>query len=113
MDLKDLLISQIESLGKIRFTNSFGFLCIYRNRNLFGGIQEVDNNILLLFLILSPIGFKKSLGEGFEKFDFGKTWVQIEIVGEDDLPKVFEYIKEAFDYSRERERIKGLKIKKA
>ena len=71
MDLKDLLVSQIESLGLIRFSNSFGWICIYRKNNLFGGIKVVDDNILLLFLILSPSGFETSLNDSFEKFDFG------------------------------------------
>ena len=111
MDLKDLLVSQIESLGLIRFSNSFGWICIYRKNNLFGGIKVVDNNILLLFLILSPSGFETSLNDDFEKFDFGKTWAQTEITGEEDLPRVFEYIKDAFDYSKEREKNKRSKKK--
>jgi len=111
MDLKDLLVSQIESLGLIRFSNSFGWICIYRKNNLFGGIKVVDDNILLLFLILSPSGFETSLNDSFEKFDFGKTWAQTEITGEEDLPRIFGYIKDAFDYSKERERVKELKRK--
>ncbi len=111
MDLKDLLVSQIESLGLIRFSNSFGWICIYRENNLFGGLKAVDNNILLLFLILSPTGFKDSLDEGFEKFDFGKTWSQTEITQEEELGKVFEFIKDAFEYSKQREKVKRLKIR--
>lgn len=103
-----MLVEQIESLGPIRFSNSFGWICIYTGRNLFGGYKVIDDNILLLFLILSPIGFEKSLTENFEKFDFGKTWAQAEITGEDDLPRVFPFIQEAFDYSKIR-RIKKLK----
>lgn len=111
MDLKDLLISQVESLGPIRFSNSFGWICIYTGKNLFGGIKVADDNILLLFLILSPAGFESSLNDAFEKFEFGKTWAQTEITGEEDLPRVFGYVKDAFDYSKEREKIKGLKRK--
>ncbi len=111
MDLKDLLVSQVESLGSTRFSNSFGWICIYTGKNLFGGIKVVDNNILLLFLILSPNGFEMSLNDGFEKFDFGKTWAQAEITEEEDLPKIFGYVKDAFDYSKEREKVKDLKRK--
>ena len=49
-----------------------------------------------LFLILSPEGFEKSLPENFEKFEFGKTWAQTEITGEDDLPRIFEFIQDSF-----------------
>ena len=102
MELKDLLIEQLESLGPVRFTNSFGWICIYTGRNLFGGYKVIDNNILLLFLILSPEGFDKSLSENFIKFDFGKTWAQTEIYGEDDLVRTFPFIQDAFDFSKER-----------
>lgn len=106
MELKDLLIEQIESLGPVRFSNSFGWICIYTGKNLFGGYKVLDDNILLLFLILSPAGFYKALDEGFEKFDFGKTWAQTEINVEDDLLRVFPFIREGFDYTKERQKIK-------
>ena len=106
MELKDLLIQELESLGPVRFSNSFGWICIYTGKNMFGGIKAIDNNILLLFLILSPEGFKKSLKENFEKFEFGKTWAQTEISGEDDLPRVFEFIKDGFDYAQKRRALK-------
>jgi len=110
MELKDLLIEQIESLGPVRFSNSFGWICIYTGKNLFGGYKVIDNNILLIFLILSPEGFENSLREGFEKFDFGKTWAQAEISGEDDLPRVFPFLQDGFDYAKIR-RTKNLKEK--
>ncbi|MBI3984541.1 MAG: hypothetical protein HY344_01170 [Candidatus Levybacteria bacterium] len=111
MDLKDLLISQIEELGSIRFSNSFGWICIYRENNLFGGIKEIDNNILLLFLILSPTGFNNSLDDGFEKFDFGKTWSQTEITQENDIERVFAYVRNAYEFAKERRKLKKLKLK--
>lgn len=106
MELKDYLIEQLDSLGPIRFSNSFGWICFYTGRNLFGGYKVIDNNILLLFLILSPEGFEKSLEENFEKFEFGKTWAQTEITGEDNLPRVFQFIQDGFDYSKERRELK-------
>jgi hypothetical protein len=111
MELKDYLIQQLESLGPIRFSNSFGWICFYTGRNLFGGYKVIDNNILLLFLILSPKGFKKSLEENFEKFEFGKTWVQTEISGKDDLPRVFGFIQDGFEYSKERRNLKKIKLR--
>jgi hypothetical protein len=105
MELKDLLIEQLDSLGplgSVRFSNSFGWICIYTGRNLFGGYKVIDNNILLLFLILSPKGYEESFEENFVKFDFGKTWAQIEIYGEDDLVRVLPFIKDAFEFSKER-----------
>ncbi|OGH11339.1 MAG: hypothetical protein A3B38_00740 [Candidatus Levybacteria bacterium RIFCSPLOWO2_01_FULL_36_13] len=109
MELKDLLVEQIETLGQIRFSNSFGWICVYTGKNLFAGYKVVDNNILLLWLILSPDEFKNSLDEGFIKFDFGKTWAEIEITGEDDIQRIIPFLKNAFDYSKEREQIKKLK----
>ena len=109
--MKDLLIEQIESLGQIRFSNSFGWICIYTGKNLFGGYKILDDNILLLFLILSPKGFEQALEEGFQKFDFGKTWAETEITSEDDLSRIFSFIQDAFDFSKERKAIKDLKRK--
>ena len=106
MELKDLLVGQIESLGPIRFSNSFGWICIYTGKNLFGGYKVLDENILLLFLILSPDGFEKSLDEGFQKFDFGKTWAETEITGEEDIPRISLFITDAFDFSKKRRKIK-------
>ncbi|MCL5113621.1 MAG: hypothetical protein M1372_00425 [Patescibacteria group bacterium] len=59
-----------------------------------------------MFLILSPGGFEKSLLENFEKFEFGKTWAQTEITGEDDLPRIFEFIQDSFDYVQKRRELK-------
>jgi hypothetical protein len=106
MELKDILIEQLESLGPVRFSNSFGWICIYTGKNMFGGYKEIDNNILLLFLILSPDGFKNALDESFEKFEFGKTWAQTEISGEDDLPRVYPFIQDGFDYAYKRRDLK-------
>lgn len=106
MELEDLLVGQIESLGPIRFSNSFGWICIYTGKNLFGGYKVLDENILLLFLILSPKGFERSLNGGFQKFDFGKTWAETEITGEDDLNRISQYLTDAFDFSKERRKIK-------
>lgn len=107
MELKDLLVGRIESLGPIRFSNSFGWICIYTGKNLFGGYKILDENILLLFLILSPAGFKQALDEGFQKFDFGKTWAETEITSEDDLNRINEFLTDAFDFSKERRKIKS------
>ncbi|MBI4097944.1 MAG: hypothetical protein HY426_02790 [Candidatus Levybacteria bacterium] len=112
MELKEQLIEQIESLGPVRFSNSFGWICIYSGKNLFGGYKVLDDNIFLLFLILSPKGFQQSLNEGFQKFDFGKTWAETEISLEDDIPRVSPFIQDAFDYSKERKAIKDLKRKR-
>lgn len=109
MELENLLIEQIQNLGPIRFSNSFGWICVYTGKNLFAGYKVVDNNIIVLWAILSPRGFEKSLGEGFEKFDFGKTWAQTEVNGQDDLDRVFPFIQEGFEYSKQREQIKKLK----
>lgn len=109
MELNDLLMQHLESLGPIRFSNSFGWICIYTGKNMLGGYKIVDNNILLLFLILSENGFKEALNYNFEKFDFGKTWVQTEINGEDDLQRIIPYLTDAFDFSKERKKIKELK----
>lgn len=108
MELEELLIEQLEALGQIRFSNSFGWICTYTGSNLFAGYKIVDNNILLLWLILSPEGYKTSLDEGFVKFGFGKTWAETEIDGADDLPRIIPFIKEAFDYSKVRREIKRL-----
>ena len=108
MNLKDLLIDRIESLGPIHFSNSFGWICIYTGKNLFGGYKIVDDNILLLFLIMSPEGFVNSLNENFEKFDFGKTWAQTEIAGDDDLPRIFPFLQDAFDYVQKRRKLKNI-----
>lgn len=108
MELKDLLVSEFEALGQIRFSNSFGWICVYTGNNLFAGYKVVDNNILLLWLILSPDGFKESLENGFLKFDFGKTWAETEIDGTDDLPRIIPFIKEAYEFSKVRKRIKKL-----
>ena len=97
--LKDLLIENLENLGLIRFSNSFGWICIYTGKNMFGGYKVIDDNILLLFLILSEEGFENSLAEGFIKFDFGKTWAETEISGEDDLERILFYLRDAFEYS--------------
>ena len=111
MELKELLIEQIESLGPIRFSNSFGWICFYTGKNLFGGDKVLDVNILLLFLILAPKGFSKALDNEFQKFDFGKTWAETEITQENDILRIFEFLTDAFDYSKERRKIKSLKSK--
>jgi hypothetical protein len=110
MELKELLIHELENLGPVRFSNSFGWICIYTGKNMFGGYKVIDDNILLLFLILSPEGFKKSLGENFTKFDFGKTWAETEISGEDDLGRISKFIIDAFEFTKVR-RDKKLKLK--
>jgi hypothetical protein len=106
MDLEELLIEQIERLGLIRFLNSFGWICVYRVHNLFAGYKVIDNNILLLWIILSPESFKKALEEDFVKFDFGKTWAQIEITDKEDLLGIFPFIQDAFEYSKNRSKLK-------
>jgi hypothetical protein len=99
MELKDLLIEVLDRLGPIRFSNSFGWICIYTGRNMFGGYKIIDNNILMLFLILSPQSFNIALANGFLKFDFGKTWAQVEITGENDLENITEFLEDAFNYT--------------
>ena len=110
MDLEDLLIEQIARLGLIRFSKSFGWICIFIEHNLFAGYKVIDNNILLLWVILSPEAFKKALEEDFEKFDFGKTWAIREITSEEDLPRIFPFIRNAFEYSKTRIKLKSLKL---
>ncbi len=110
MQLKDYLISNMEDLGPIRFSNSFGWICFYTGKNMFGGYKVIDDNILLLFLVLSPDGFNNSLEENFLKFEFGKTWAETEINGEEDLPRLLPFLKDAFEYSKVR-RDKKLKLK--
>jgi hypothetical protein len=109
MNLEDLLIEQIERLDFIRYSNSFGWICVYTGHNLFAGYKVIDNNILLLWVILSPESFRNALEENFEKFDFGKTWALKEITDEDDLPCVFPFIKDAFEYSKTRRKLKMIK----
>lgn len=111
MELKDSLIAKLDSLGLIRFSNSFGWICIYTGKNMFGGYKAVDSNILILFLILSPEGFKNSQNEGFLKFEFGQTWAETEINNQEDLPRIAPYLKDAFEYSQIRKEMKLKKLK--
>ena len=102
MNLEEILKNQIEQLGQIRYTRSFGWICVYTGKNLFAGYKNVDNNILVMWLILSPDKFMQSLNDGFQKFNFGKTWAETEIIGEEDLPRITPYIEDAFKHSKTR-----------
>jgi hypothetical protein len=106
MSLEELLIGNINSLGSIRWSNSFGWICVYTGKNLFGGYKVIDNDILLLWLILSPSGFQQALQSGFEKFNFGKTWVQTEVIGKEDWERIKPFVMEAFNYTEKRRKNK-------
>ena len=103
MDLEEILKNQFESLGPIRYTKSFGWLCVYTGKNLFAGYKNVDNDIIVMWLILSPEGFEDALNNGLQKFDFGKTWVETEIIGEEDIPRIMPYIGDTFEYTKKEE----------
>lgn len=109
MNLEEKLIIYLANLGSIRRSNSFGWICIYTGKNLFAGYKVVDNDILLLWLILSPSGFEKALETDFQKFNFGKTWAETEVVGEDDLIRILPFVKDAFHFIEERRAVKKLK----
>ena len=109
MTLEEKLIIHLEKLGSIRRSNSFGWICIYTEKNLFAGYKVVDNDILLLWLILSPGGFEEALQTGFQKFHFGKTWAETEIAGEDELTRILPFIENAFRFTEERRNAKKIK----
>ncbi len=99
MNLEESLIARVESLGPIWWHKSFGWMCFHTHkRKFFGGYKVIDNNILDLLLRLSPEDFEKALEQGFEKFDFGKTWVEIELTSEEELDRVFPLIKSAYNF---------------
>lgn len=100
MVFDEIFIGRIESLGPIRFSKSFGWICIHTGKNMFGGYKIIDNGILIMWLIVSPRKFKEALQSRFEKFDFGKTWVQTEVVGEQDLDRVWPFILDAFNFTK-------------
>ncbi len=104
MTLEDIFIGTVDSFGPTRYSNSFGWICVYTGKNLFGGYKVIDNEILLLWLILSPAGFAEALDAGFEKFDFGKTWAQTEVVGQEDITRVEPFILDAYNFTRIRKR---------
>ncbi|KKR31891.1 MAG: hypothetical protein UT63_C0058G0017 [Candidatus Gottesmanbacteria bacterium GW2011_GWC2_39_8] len=53
------------------------------------------------------------MGEGFVKFEFGRTWVETEIGGEDDLPRTALYVYDAYEFARKRgDEKKLLKLKR-
>lgn len=109
MTLEEKLLLYLGTLGSIRTSNSFGWICIYTGKNLFAGYQVVDNDILILWLILSPSGFEKALQNGFQKFDFGKTWAETEIAGEDDLTRILPFVESSFHFTEERRNAKKIK----
>ncbi len=102
MNLEETLIDHLNSLALIRFSHSFGWKCIYVDKRMIGGYKVVDDNIMLIFLILSPDKFKDSIEKEFTKFEFGQTWVETEINGEDDLPRIEPFIMDALNYSKTR-----------
>ncbi len=102
MNLEEMLLDYTNRIGQVRFSNSFGWICMYTGKNLFGGYKAVDNEIVVIWLILSPDCFEMSLETGFEKFDFGKTWAQTEVIGIDDFPRIEPFILDAFNFTKER-----------
>lgn len=102
MKLDEILVREFENLGSIRFSNSFGWICVYIGKNLFAGYKVIDDNIIILWLILSTDSFKESLVNGFEKFDFGKTWAETEIGDEEDINRIIPFITNAFSFTKER-----------
>ena len=111
MNLEDMLLEKINRLGTVKYMHSFGWICINRGKNLFGGYKIIDNNILLLFLILSPDKFKDSLDHNFEQFNFGKTWVQSELLDQQDLNRVEPFILNAYNFAKVRNEKKQKKLK--
>ena len=90
----------MEGLGSIRWTKSFGWICAHVNHNkFFGGYKVIDENYLKLLLRLSPEGFKKAIDTVyFQKFEFGKTWVETEVTSEEELEQVWPTIVAAFEF---------------
>lgn len=85
---------------------------MHTGKNMLGGYYKiVDNGILIMWLIVSPHKFKEALQSGFEKFDFGKTWVQTEVIGEEDIGRIWPFILDAFNFTKIR-RSKNLKLLK-
>lgn len=103
MTLAQIFLRRIEGVGPVIWRKAFGWICAHRNRNLFGGYKFLDDNVIILFLILSTDGFERAMKTGhFEKFDFGKTWVETEITSEKILEEILPFVKNAFDYAAER-----------
>jgi hypothetical protein len=102
MHLENMLKQYVESLGPVRYSKSFGWFCIFTGRNLFAGYRIVDDDILILWLILSPSGFGEAMDNGFQKFVYGKTWAETEMIGEEDIRRVIPFLADALEFSRTR-----------
>ena len=102
MELIETFLLRTQQFGQLRYSYSFGWICMMKGKRMFGGYKNVDKDILLLWLIVSPQIVEDALESGFQKFDFGKTWVETEITGEEDLDRVWPFINNAVNYSEER-----------
>ncbi len=102
MTLEEILLDYLRDLAYLRTSHSFGWKCIFVGKRMIGGYKVIDDNILLIFLILSPHKLIDSLENGFNKFGFGQTWSQTEISGEDDLIRIRPFFSDAIFYSKER-----------
>lgn len=105
MTLEEILIQKIESLGPIRWTRSFGWIGAHSEDKFFCGYKVIDENYLHILLILSPVDFVKALESGdFEKFEFGKTWVEGEIISEEEIEAVWSFIISAHRFAKVRKK---------
>lgn len=101
MDLASYLIQSCAKMGPIRWTRMFGWTCAIIGRNFFGGYQALDDNVVILFLVLSPKGYEKAIASGqFEKFEFGQTWAEVELNREEEIDQIWPFIEDAFNYSK-------------
>lgn len=107
MSLEEFLRQKIDSLGLVRWKKSFGWISATTvpESKFFGGYQVIDENDLKLLLRLSPEDFKEAIGTGyFEKFEFGKTWVETEITGEEEFEQSWPFIEKAYNFVKSEER---------
>lgn len=105
MSLREIFIQRVESLGPIIWKRAFGWIiAVTSSRKFFLGYKVIDDNDINMILLLSSEGFKKAMEESlFEKFEFGKTWVEGEITSEEELDRIWEFILDAYDFAKERE----------
>ena len=109
MELEERLVLKLEKLGPIYRKKMFGWICILSGRNFFGGYKILDDNILIMFLVMSPTGFTKAVAtDDFQPFEFGKTWVETELSQPEDINVIWPFIKDAFSYTQKRKDKKSL-----
>ena len=101
MSLEEILIQKLEDLGAVTFKRMFGWQCFLTDGKLIDGYKAIDESIINLMLLLDVQSYKQAIDGGlFEKFEFGKTWVEATIESEEELTQIWPTLKQSYGFVR-------------